>query len=178
MDRARTTPSLLQVAVIAIVGVALLAFLVISFNTGDLLWFLPTFNGLPANMVVHCYGQDVVIEAGNPSYQAVNEAVNSSLSGSKRWDSLSMSDITYEEYQTSPSVMVIELRYDPPTRIHSIYKFYKNVDTIVIPLDGRHASTNAVFGHLRGYMIAGSLHVDSMEPIVNALAEEGICQIQ
>lgn len=178
MDRARTTPSLLQLAIIAIVGVALLAFLVISMNTGDLLWFLPTFSGVPANMVVHCYEQDVEIGAGDPSYQAVNEAVNSSLSGSKRWDSLSMSDITYDEYQTSPNVMVIELRYDPPARIHSSYKFYKNVDTIVIPLDGRHASTNAVFGRLRGNMIAGSLHVDSMESIMNALAAEGICQIQ
>lgn len=178
MDRARTTPSLLEGAIIAIVGVALLAFLVISLNTGDLLWFLPTFNGLPAKMVVHCYGQDVEIGAGDPLYQAVNEAVNSALTGSKRWDSLSMSDLTYEEYQTSPSMMVIELRYDPPTRIHSLYKFYKNIDTIVIPLDGRHASTNAVFGQLRGNMIAGSLHVDSMEPIVNTLAEEGICREQ
>lgn len=178
MDQARPNPSLLQAGIIALIAVVVVAFLIISLNTGDLLWFVPTFDGRPTSMLVHCYGQEVVINAGDPSYQPVNEAVNEALSGSKRWDSLSMSDSTYAEYQTNPTMLVIELMYSPPTRIHSFYKFYKNVDTIVIPLDGRHASTNAVFGYHLGNMIAGSLHVDSMEPILNALAEEGICQIK
>jgi hypothetical protein len=175
MDTPRPKASLLQAAIIAIVAIAMLAYLVISLNTGDLQWFLTGFDGLPVSIMVHCYGQDVVVNAGDPSYQAVNQAVNSSLSGSKRWDQLSISDVTYAEYQTSPDSMVIELFYDPPVRIHSFYKFFKNVNTLVIPLDGRHASSNAVFGYLRDYMIPGSLHVDSMQPIVDVLAQEGLC---
>jgi hypothetical protein len=175
MDRARTEPSLLQILVIAIIAVVLLAFLIISLNTGDLLWFLPNFDGLPARILVHCYGQDMIVNAGDPSYQAVNEAVNSSLSGSKRWDSLSMSDITYAEYQTSPNMMVMELPYDPPARIHSFYRFFKNFDTLIIPLDGRHAATNAVFGLMMGNIEAGSMHVATTQPILDVLEREGLC---
>jgi hypothetical protein len=176
MDRARPNPSLLQVGAIAIIGVGLMAFLIISFNTGDLLWFLPGFDGIPAGILVNCYGQDVVVNAGDSSFQAVNEAVNSTLSGTKRWDQLSLSDATYAEYQTSPDMMVMELTYDPPVGLHSFYKFFKNVDTMIIPLDGRHAQTNAVFGLLRGNIEAGSLHVPTMQPILDALEREEICQ--
>lgn len=127
-------------------------------------------------MLVHCYGHDVVINPGDSSYQVVNEAVNSTLSGSKRWDQLSLSDVTYAEYQTSPNMMVMELSYDPPARIHSFYMFFKNVDTMIIPLDGRHASINTVFGRLRGYNEAGSLHVATSQPILDALEREDICR--
>jgi hypothetical protein len=175
MDRVRPNPSLLQLLVIAIIGVGLLVFLIIAFNTGDLLWFMPGFEGIPASIQVNCYGQDVVINPGDPSYQAVNEAVNSTLSGSKRWDELSLSDVTQTEYQTSPDAMVIELSYDPPARIHSSYKFFKNFDTLLIPLDGRHASTNTLFGLQRGYIEAGSLHFSTMQPILDALEQESIC---
>lgn len=178
MNRIRPNPSLLQAAVIAIVAFALLAYLVIALNTGDLQWFLPGFEEMPASILVHCYGQDLVVNPGDASYQVVNEAVNSTISGTKRWDQLSMSDETYEEYKTTSIMMVIELSYNPPVRIHSFYKFFKNVDTLIIPLDGRHASTNTIFGRLREYMIPGSMHVDSMQPILDALAQEGICSMK
>jgi hypothetical protein len=145
-------------------------------NTGDILWFWPIFNGNPHRIVVHCYGEDMVIEPGEASFEPVNSAVNDSLSGTKRWDSLSMSDNTYADYQTSSVMMVLELGYNPPTRIHSYYKFFKNIDTIIIPLDGRHASANTVFGRLRGNTLAGSFHVDSITNIVTTLGEHELCQ--
>ncbi len=176
MQRERPAPSLLQVVVIAALAFAVVAFLIIAFNTGDLLWFWPVFDGLPAAIVVHCYGQDVAVNPGDPAYTPVNTAVNDSLYGTKRWDSLSMSEVTYSEYQTSDVMMVIELSYDPPTRIHSFYKFFKHLDTLVIPLDGRHASSNSVFGRMRGYPVAGSLHVETVEPILTAVEAQGLCQ--
>ncbi len=139
------------------------------------MWFWPNFNEVPTEIIVHCYGTDIQVKPGQPAFEVVNKAVNTSLSGSKRWDGLSMSDETYQEYQTSPAVMVVELSYDPPVRIHSQYANFKAVTKLVIPLDGRHAVTNPVFGRLGRFPNAGSYHVKITEPIIVALQEQGIC---
>jgi len=70
---------------------------------------------------------------------------------------------------------VIELSYSPPATIHSMQAFFKAVDRLIIPLDGRHAYANAIFGLERGYTDPGSYHVKSTLPIVTALQEQGIC---
>jgi hypothetical protein len=169
------TPSLLKAALLGIVIFAGLLFLITAMNTGDLLWFWPSFKGIPVDITVHCYGKDVQVTPGQPAFEAVNTVINSSLGGNKRWDSLSMSDETYQEYQTSPAVMVVELSYDPPVRLHSQYAFFKNVNTLIIPLDGRHVSTNPVFGRTNGFTNSGSFHLKSTAPIIAVLQEQGIC---
>lgn len=170
------TPSLLRAGLLGIGIFAVLLFLITAMNTGDLLWFWPTFKEVPVEITVHCYGTDVPVKPGQPAFEALNNAVNTSLSGSKRWDGLSMSDETYQEYQTSPAVMVLELRYDPGVRIHSQYAFYKDVNNLIIPLEGRHVITNPVFGRTHGITNSGSFHVKSIEPITIALQEQGVCQ--
>jgi hypothetical protein len=175
MLQERSTPSLVQFLLVAVVIVAVIIFAIISMNTGDILWFWPIFNGTSHRMVLHCYGQDIVVEPGDPAYETVNAAVNDSLSGTKRWDSLSMSDATYDEYHTSSEMMVLELGYDPPERLHSFYKFFKSFDTLVIPLDGRHASFDTVFGRFRTNTLAGSFHVEDTTKIMTTLADQDLC---
>ena len=172
-----SSPSLLPAALIGLVIFAGLYFLIVALNTGDLLWLSPVFEEVPVGMVVHCYGEDKEINPGDPAFQPVNEAVNQTLTGFKRWDDLTMSEATYQEYQTNATFMVLELFYDPPARIHSSYKFYKFVDTLIIPLDGRHAQYNSIFGRRGEYTNAGSFHVGSMELIVTVLAEQDICSV-
>jgi hypothetical protein len=169
------SPSLLKAGIIGIGIFAAMFFFVTAMNTGDLLWFWSKFDEVPVNIIVHCYGTDVEVQLGASSFEAVTKAVNTSLSGSKRWDDISMSEETYHEYQTNPSMMVLELRYDPPVSIHSSYAFFKNVNWLVIPLDGRHAETNAVFGRTGGFINAGSYHVESLTSIISAFQEYGIC---
>jgi len=83
--------------------------------------------------------------------------------------------VTYEEYQSHPKMMVVELTYPKPIRVHSRYKFFSNVDRIIIPLVGRHAQSNAVFGRRFDFPIPGSFHVDDIEPIKNHLTENDLC---
>jgi len=161
--------------VIAITIFVVIVFAIITMNTGDILWFWPVFDGTPQQMLIHCYGEDIIVKPEHPSFDVINEVVNTSLSGEKRWDSLSMSDITYEDYQTSPTMMVLELEYIPPERVHSVYKFFKNFTTLIIPLDGRHASFNTVFGRLGGYTLAGSMHVEDTAVIMTTLGEQALC---
>ena len=67
MLQERSTPSVVQFLLVAVVIVAVIVFAIISMNTGDILWFWPIFNGTSHRMVLHCYGQDIVVEPGDPS---------------------------------------------------------------------------------------------------------------
>jgi hypothetical protein len=149
---------------------------IIALNTGDLLWVSPVFSAEPQAIIIHCYGNDVPLDPGRPDFVALTAMVNETLSGRKRWDPLSLSEVTYQDYQNSPQMMVLELSYASLLRVHSPYKFFSNVDAIIIPLDGRHALTMAVFGRRGDLPAAGSFHVDTTAPLVEYLAEQDLCR--
>ena len=158
-----------------IIVLAPLIYLIIALNTGDLLWASPVFSYQPQTIVIHCIGEDVYLESGTTDFDSLTELVTQNISGRKRWDSLTMSDSTYLDYQSDPQMMVVELSYSEPIRVHSRYKFYSNVKQIIIPLVGRHAQTNAVFGRRNEFTLPGSFHVGTMAPIKDYLAEAGLC---
>lgn len=170
------TPKVIEVVLITILMVAVLVYFVIALNTKDVLWFWPTFDELPRKMSVRCYGSDVEV-APSSAFEAINNAVNEALSGGKRWDQLTMSAETYQEYMDGSSMMILTLTYDPPVRIHSFYMFYKNVSEMIIPLDGRHANTDAIFGRRGDFTLSGSMHVKSIAPILEAVQAYGICEL-
>jgi len=159
----------------SIPGLLVVFYLIVAMNTGDLLWFWPVFDAQPVQIVVHCYGQDVVLEPGSEQFAQITALVNEQLSGKKRWDSLSMSQETYKTYLTSPKMMVLEMRYAEPVRVHANFKFFKRVDTFLIPLVGRHDYTYPVFGRYREMMVAGSLHVETTQPLREYIESAGIC---
>lgn len=158
---------------VVIVGV--IYYLVLAMNTGDARWFLPGFSEQANEIIIHCFGEDVVVSATDPHFQPLNELINATLTGSKRWDPLSMSDVTYSEYQEHPDMMVLEIRYAPPVRVHSNTKYFSGVDTLIIPLVGRHAQYNTIFGRANDNTTAGSLHVDDVSALSEYLAAQGIC---
>lgn len=150
---------------------------VMSVNTGDLLWFWPKFESQPSSLLVHCYGEDVAITPASQHFAPLVEILNASLSGEKRWDPLSMSQATYDEYRTSPVMLTIEVYYPEPVRVHTQTAYFSNVDILVIPLDARHSNYNTIFGRsLAGDAAAGSLHVASIEALRVYLFSQGLCQ--
>ena len=80
----RPRPSYVQMLLVTVLIIFIIAFAIISMNTGDILWFWPVFDGKPQSIIVHCYGEDVHVETWNSAYEPLNLAVNQSLSGSKR----------------------------------------------------------------------------------------------
>jgi hypothetical protein len=170
------SPSLLKLLGLIILFLVPLIYGIIALNTGDLLWASPVFAANPEAIVIHCFGQDVRLEPVSQEFAEVNSLVNQTLTGRKRWDSLSLSAATYEDYQSHPNMMVLELFYAESFRVHSPYKFFSNIDTIIIPLEGRHAQTNAVFGMRQDFPAAGSFHVKSTAPLVEYLASQGVCR--
>ncbi len=128
--------------------------------------------------MIHCFGEDVYPEAGSAAFMAITDLVNRSLSGRKRWDSLSLSDSTYQDYQSHPQMMVVELFYSEPIRIHSRFKFFSNVNRIIIPLVGRHAQLNSIFGRRNDFPAAGSFHVNDLAPLKAYLSENELCGVK
>ncbi len=182
-------PSLLTPLLIAVVIILILAYLGIALNTQDALFFVKTFEEEPYQLLVHCFGDTLTLNRGSEQFDELNNIFNRAMSGDKYWDSLTMSDDTYNYYQTSEAVMVLELLYSPPVLVHSSVKFFKNVDTLVVPLVGRHASAYPVFGRtqtqhmnedgervVEGISTAGSFHLENTAPILEYIESQGLCQ--
>jgi hypothetical protein len=172
----RNSPAFLPFIIVTIIIIVGVYFLVVTFNTGDVEWFKSTFDGKPQEVLVHCFGSDVVLKPGDSNYDNLNSLINETLSQDKRWDPLTMSEITYHDYQTQSTMMVLEMKYAPAVRLHSNTKFFSNVDTLIIPLEGRHAQYNTVFGRINGNSTAGSFHVQSIAQLTEYLAAQGICK--
>lgn len=174
----RKQPSILSLILIVIVAVAIIVYLMISFATDDFLWFSTAFRETPNAIVLHCYGETSEIDPGSFQYLKLKEIMNDSMSGSKRWDPLTMSVATYQEYKTNPDMIVVEYFYPEPIRVHSSYKFYSSVDNLVVPLVGRHAQTNAVFGQANGIPTGGSLHIESTEEFKTFMTNMELCPVR
>jgi hypothetical protein len=171
----RSEPSVKSLVIIVVILLVALVYAFVSFGTGDWLWFSQKFEETPSAIYVYCYGDTISIQPGDFNFQALENIANASLSGRKRWDPLSLSDATYEEYKTSPNMRVIEFDYPEPIRVHSNYKFFSNVDRLIIPIEGRHADTNAVFGQNNGVAVGGSLHITSTTSFDQYLTNQDIC---
>jgi hypothetical protein len=160
---------------LTILFIAPLIYCLVGMNTGDLLWISPVFNEQPEFIIIHCFGEDITLGPGEANFAGLNGLVNETLTGRKRWDSLTLSESTYQDYRNDPEMMSLEMRYSEAVRIHSRYKFFSNVDTLIIPLVGRHAQTNAIFGRRLDNPAAGSFHVETTPPLVEYLEKQGLC---
>lgn len=157
---------------------AIIAFIYLSLTayTKDALWFYPMFDAQPALGLVRCYGEEVVLEDGSEHLTAITALVNEQISGDKRWDELNLTDETFQYFQTSDLMMLLELRYDEPQRIHSFSPFFSNFDTLLIPLDGRHSEKVILFNLVNGKPSGGSFHLETFEPLVSYIESNDLCK--
>jgi hypothetical protein len=178
MQRKKKSPSVIQMFSTVLIVLVALFYLVMALGTKDVIWFWPEFDGQPYEILLNCYGEQQTFKRQDAHFQPLNEGFNLILSGSKRWDTLYMSDESYDYYQTSDAVVVLEYHYSPPTRIHSMVQYYKNMDTLLIPLDGRHSISSPVFGRTNGISNSGSFHLETSQPLIDYLSAQGLCEIK
>ena len=171
----RSSPSVLNLVLIVIVIIAVADYVFISLDTDDWIWSMNRFAETPNRVIVHCYGKSINLDWGSNHLSTLAEIMNEIMSGQKRYDPLSMSLETYQDYQHSSGMMTIEFFYSAALRLNNEIQAYSGVDHLVIPLEGRHARTDAIFGQNQGIPIAGSLHVDSTERLREYLRNENIC---
>ena len=172
------SPSLISLFTTVGVFLVVAVYGFISLNTEDFLWWKSTFDERPKQFVVYCYGNTIEVTADNAHFNSLTSMLNEILSGRKNWDSLTMSPDTYTYYQESDAVMVLEAQYEYPVRIHSIYRYFSRLQAIILPLDGRHSQSNAVFGHTARDISAGALHTNGNSVIRDYLDTSGLCNLK
>jgi len=110
----------------------------------------------------------------SPQLAEVAALVNRQLSGSKRWDQMTLAN-NLEYYRTNPEVLSLELTYAKPVRIHSYRVFFSGLDTLITPLEGATAETNPYFGLKGAFPTWGALHVKDNQSIRDFIEKNGLC---
>ena len=72
----RNEPSILRLIIIVVVSIAVVIYAIISFATGDFLWFSTTFRETPNAIVLHCYGETMNIDPGSFHFSKFKEIMN------------------------------------------------------------------------------------------------------
>ena len=189
-EKHQKQPSILNLIVITRVILVVIAYAILSLSTNDMLWFWPVFAETPSDITVYCYGDPVKIQSGTQEFNELATIFNESFSGYKNWDSLSMSLISWQDYQTNPAFATLVMTYPEPVRVHSYYKYFSSVNKLVMPLDGRHASSNPIFGvgvqrstsadgvvTLTEVPGSGAFHIASKAPVMDYLTANGFCAL-
>jgi hypothetical protein len=174
MDKSKS-PSLINLAFTAAILITLMVYGIIALSTQDPLWFIPTFDEFPDEIDLYCYGTLTTLRPEDDHFTELVEVINRTLSTTKNFDQLTMSDETYAYYQTDPTVVVLEIHYSHKVRIHSFYAFFSNLDSVLIPLVGRHANVHAIFGRSNGFSTGGSLHYNAMPQVTEFVQSSGLC---
>ena len=147
----------------------------IAIYTKDMLWAYPVFEAKPVLAIIRCYGEAVTLQQDSNHLLVIANMVNEQISGDKRWDELNLTDQTHQDYQTSENMMILELFYDEPQRVHSYSPFFSGFDSTIIPLDGRFADTNIIFSLISGRPSGGSFHVETFEPLKSYIENNSLC---
>jgi hypothetical protein len=151
-------------------------YLVISASARDLMWFLPKFEARPSRIEIHCYGSLIVLDGYSSLAQEIAVRLNEQVSGDRRFDSMNLSPATHAYYRNDPTVLVLELFYSGKVRIHLPNMFFNGVTSLLVPLDGRYASSAIIFGLKDQVPVGGSFHVSSNQAIKDLLAERNLCR--
>lgn len=165
--------SLKEPLIIFVVIVLILIWGLNAFNTGNPLWFLPIQPVYrPSRVLIHYYGQATELRPGDEGFDAIDEALNETLSDFQSRDlvSIGIGEQTLADYYNEE--FVLEAFYGQNVEFNLPIRLTK-INTLLFPIDARHAERNYVFiGNNREYR-AGALQVTSREALDAALAELG-----
>lgn len=170
------TASVINFLITVTLSVIFLIYLSLTIYTKDALWFYPVFDAQPSFAIIRCYGEEIPLSQNSEPLQEIANLVNQQISGEKRWSELNLSDSALEDYQTNPRMIVLELYYDTPQRIHSFSPFFSNFDSLLIPLDGRYANEHILFNLIRNKPGGGSFHVNSFTSTLDYLDTHDLCK--
>lgn len=170
----RTTSVLNFIVTIMLASLFLIYFSMMAY-TKDVLWFYPEFDSMPTLIKINCYGSDITLQPGADHFASIYNMVNKQISGDKWWDELNLTDPTYREYQSTEKMMILELFYSEPQRIHSSSPFFSGFTSLLIPLDGRYSDQNIMFALKNGKPTGGSFHVVSFESVRTYIEYNNLC---
>jgi hypothetical protein len=164
----------IQLLIMAAGFVVLAYYLTVSFTSGDLLWFLRGFKDQPSHIVVYNEGQVTELIPGEPGFDALAGAVQTSLA--KGFSGLSNTGYSEQSLQDAYTRYVtLEVFFDQPVDMHTWFPSGRTTQ-MLFPVTGRHSDlTLVVLGDQEGYRV-GAPVLRTTEPILEALEKLGFWQ--
>ncbi|MEM7332541.1 MAG: hypothetical protein AAF490_10645 [Chloroflexota bacterium] len=154
-------------------AVLFIFWLINSFNTGNMLWFLPIQPEYePSRIIIRHEGTAVTIQRGDPEYEMLSDALNETYSAFSNTDliSIGLSDETLRRYNEEETV--IESYYANDIQFNTSVRM-NGVTQLLMPIEGTHADRNYVFFGQSGVWRVGAFVVRDSMPIRQALADLG-----
>lgn len=171
-------PSLISFFITILLGLGVFTYLAFSIYARDALWFWPKFEEIPSGIYVRCYGEVVKVKAGSPEFVEITRLVNTQLSGDKQWQDITISDQTFQDYLSDPSMVVLELDYSTPVDVHTGTAMFMDIETLLTPLVGRFSKENIILGAVDLKFTGGRIHVQNTQPLKDYVNQAGICTIK
>lgn len=163
----------MQPFLILVIAFVLIAYLVGALNTGNWLWFLPIQPKFdPSLILVRDHGQSAEYRPGVSGFIELSNALDVSLADFSNLDLVPMglSDETLQEY--NESAIIVEIYYPQDIRFNTVVRM-RNVNQLLIPIEGRHAGNRYIFLGSDGRWLTGALVMADDKPIMNALRQLG-----
>lgn len=142
-------------------------------NTGNALWMLPMQPEYePQRIIIRDAGQETVLQKGQAGFNELSDALNTSFSDFTNADlvPIGLSEVALNEYNDEAFVLEVyypqKIRFNLPARM-------KNVNQLLIPIEGRNAKERYVFMGYNGKWLAGALAMASDEALKQTLRDLG-----
>ncbi len=164
---------LLKPFALFVIVLAAIAYGIIALNSQNLLWFKSqTLNARPDRIIVLHYGEQTLMQPGSPSYDALADAVEESLSQIRSTDliSIGLSPQTLADYQNK--ALVLQLFYNQPVNFQTLARTGRPTQ-LLIPIEGRHAGNGYFFRGDDGEWWYGAMRMGDPTPIYQALEQAG-----
>lgn len=168
MDERRSA-SILQPFLMFIGVLLLIVYLVGSLNTGNWLWMLPIQPHYePSRILVRDHGASKEYRPGVEGFDQLADALDAAFADFSNLDlvPIGLSDETLQDY--SESSLVIEAYYPQDIRFNTIVRM-RNVNQLLIPVEGRHAGNRYVFLGSDGRWLTGAFVMAQDQVIRDAL---------
>lgn len=165
--------SILQPLLIFLGAVLFIVYLVGALNTGNWLWVLPIQPDYePARILIRDQGQVTEYRPGDSGFAELAAALNLAFADFSNLDliPIGLSDETLQDYNESS--LVIEIYYPQDIRFNTIVRM-RNVNQLLIPIEGRHAGNRYVFLGADGRWLTGAFVMTNDQPVRDALAALG-----
>ena len=157
---------------LAVVGFGLIVvFLTITFSSQDALWFRKGFAERPQRVIVYGAGQRTELQAGQPGFDVMVDAVQASLAqGVARPSGIGLSQGSLEDAYNL--YVTVEVFFDHPVKLHAWFNTGQPTQ-MLFPITGRHSDLNVVFLGRNGQYMAGGPVLTTTAPIRVALRTLG-----
>lgn len=173
MDNTKRGGSVLQPFLMMIAIFAVIAYLVGAMNSGNWLWILPIQPKYePSRIIVRVNGEVTEYRPGIDGFFELTAAFDAAFADFSNLDLVPMglSEETLQEYDQSS--VVVEIQYPEDIRFNTIVRM-RNVNRLLIPIEGRHAGNRYMFLGSSERWLTGALVMADDQPIYDALRALG-----